>query len=122
MTHDVQQIKALKAYAHIPQIPTDPYNVPASLAITLLQYDQSIHLTPAQQATYSQAATMTNDNGWCCCQCWSWYAHSGLAKHLIAREHFYAAQVASVIYDEDCCGEAYEWDSLHRDSNWLRIY
>ncbi len=106
MTHYVQQIKALKAYAHIPQIPTDPYNVPASLAITLLQYDQSIHLTPAQQATYNHAATMTDDNGWCCCQCWAWYVHSGLAKHLIATRHFSAAQVAAVINEEDCCGGA----------------
>ena len=101
-----RQIKALKAYEHIPQIPTDPYNVPVSLAKTLLQYDQSIHLTPAQQATYHQAATMTNDHGWCCCQCWAWYVHSGLAKYLIARQHFSAAQVAAVINEEDCCGGA----------------
>ena len=101
-----QQIKALKAYAHISQIPTDPYNVPVSLAKTLLQYDQSIHLTPAQQATYNQAASMTNDNGWCCCQCWAWYVHAGLAKYLIATQHFSATQVAAVINEEDCCGGA----------------
>ena len=101
-----QQIKALKAYAHISQIPTDPYNVPVSLAKTLLQYDQSIHLTPAQQATYNQAATMTNDHGWCCCQCWAWYVHSGLAKYLITTQHFSAVQVVAVINEEDCCGGA----------------
>src|SRR5579863_3986130 len=48
-----QQIHALKAYAHIPQIPTDPYNVPVSLANTLLQYDQSIQLSATQQTTYN---------------------------------------------------------------------
>jgi len=101
-----RQILALKAYAHISQIPTDPYNVPVSLAKTLLQYDQSIQLTPAQQATYNQAATMTSDNGWCCCQCWAWYVHSGLAKYLIATQHFSAVQVATVINEEDCCGGA----------------
>jgi hypothetical protein len=101
-----RQILALKAYAHISQIPTDPYNVPVSLAKTLLQYDQSIQLTPAQQATYNQAATMTNDKGWCCCQCWAWYVHSGLAKYLIATQHFSAVQVATVINEEDCCGGA----------------
>jgi hypothetical protein len=101
-----QQIQALKAYATISQIPTDPYNVPVSLAKTLLQYDQSMHVTPAQQATYRQAATMTNDHGWCCCQCWAWYVHSGLAKYLIVAQHFSAAQVAAVINEEDCCGGA----------------
>ena len=101
-----QQIHALKAYAHIPQIPTDPYNVPVSLANTLLQYDQSIQLTAAQQAAYNQAATMTGDHGWCCCQCWAWYVHSGLAKYLITTRHFSAAQVAAVIDEEDCCGGA----------------
>ena len=106
MAHYKQQIHALKAYAHISQIPADPYNVPVSLANTLLHYDQSIHLTPAQQAIYNQAATMTNDNGWCCCQCWAWYVHSGLAKYLIATQHFSAGQVVAVINAEDCCGGA----------------
>ncbi len=101
-----QQIHALKAYAHIAQIPTDPYNVPVSLAKTLLHYDQSIQLTAAQQATYNQAATMTNDHGWCCCQCWAWYVHSGLAKYLITTQHFSAVQVVAVINEEDCCGGA----------------
>jgi len=101
-----QQIHALKAYAHISQIPADPYNVPVSLAKMLLQYDQSMHLTSAQQATYNQAATMTNDHGWCCCQCWAWYVHSGLAKYLIATQHFSAGQVVAVINEEDCCGGA----------------
>lgn len=106
VTHYTQQIHALKAYAAISQIPSDPYNVPVSLAKTLLQYDQSIQLTPAQQSTYDHAATMTNDHGWCCCQCWAWYAHSGLAKYLIATQHFSATQVATVINAEDCCGGA----------------
>ncbi len=104
LRHYEQQIHALKAFATIPQVPTDPYNVPVSLAKTLLLYDQSIHLTPAQQATYNHAASMTNDNGWCCCQSWAWYVHSGLAKYLIARHHFSAAQVVAVINEEDCCG------------------
>ena len=101
-----QQIHALKSYAHISQIPADPYNVPVSLAKTLLHYDQSIQLTAAQQAAYNQAATMTGDHGWCCCQCWAWYVHSGLAKYLITTQHFSAAQVAAVINEEDCCGGA----------------
>jgi hypothetical protein len=106
MTQYQQQIHALKAYAHISQIPADPYNVSVSLANTLLHYDESMQLTPAQQAIYNQAATMTDDHGWCCCQCWAWYVHSGLAKYLITTQHFSAAQVATVINAEDCCGGA----------------
>ncbi len=106
MTRYEQQIHALKAYTHISQIPADPYNVPVSLTNTLLHYAQSIHLTPAQQAMYNQAATLTSDNGWCCCQCGAWYVHSELAKYLSATQHFSAAQVAAVINAEDCCGGA----------------
>ena len=104
LQHYQKQITALKAYASVPQIPADPYNVPASLANSLLQSDQTISLTSAQQAVYNQAESMTQDHGWCCCQCWAWYAHSGLAKYLITARRFSAAQVAAVTDLEDCCG------------------
>lgn len=102
--HYQQQIAALKVYASIRQIPADPYNMPASLVNSLLQDDQTIALTPAQQTVYNRAASMTQDHGWCCCQCWAWYAHSGLAKYLITAHNFSAAQVATVTDLEDCCG------------------
>jgi hypothetical protein len=101
-----KQIAALKAYASISQIPADPYNVPTSLANSLLQDDQNIALTPGQQAVYDQAAGMTADHGWCCCRCWAWYTHSGLAKYLITAHNFSAAQVVAVTDLEDCCGGA----------------
>lgn len=104
--HYQRQVAGLRAYASIQQIPADPYNVPASLAENLLQDDQTISLTAAQQASYDQAAHMTDDHGWCCCQCWAWYAHSGLAKYLITAYSFSAAQVAAVTDLEDCCGGA----------------
>ena len=94
--HYQKQIAALKAYASIPQIAADPYNMPASLANSLMQDDQRIALTPAQQAVYNQASGMTDDHGWCCCQCWAWYTHSGLAKYLITTRNFSAAQVVTV--------------------------
>lgn len=101
-----RQVAALKAYASVPQIAADPYNMPASLADRLLHDDQSITLTAAQQAIFDQAARMTDDHGWCCCHCWAWYAHAGLAKDLITRRHFSAAQVVAVTNLEDCCGGA----------------
>ncbi len=104
--HYQQQIAALKAYASISQIPADPYNMPVSLANSRLQDDQNISLTPGQQAVYNQAAGTTADHGWCCCQCWAWYTHAGLAKYLITAHNFSAAQVVAVIDLEDCCGGA----------------
>ncbi len=104
--HYQRQIAALKAYASIPQIPADPYNISASLANSLLQYDQSITLTPSQQATYNQVSGLTDDHGWCCCQCWAWYAHSGLAKYLITARQYSVAQLVAVTNLEDCCGGA----------------
>jgi hypothetical protein len=102
--HYQRQIAGLKAYTGIPQVPADPYNMPAALASNLLQDDQSIVLTPAQQAIYDQAAGMTEDHAWCCCKCWAWYTRSGLAKFLVTAHHFTAPQVATVTDLEDCCG------------------
>ena len=104
--HYQRQIAALKAYASIPQIPADPYNVAASLASSMLQDDQTISLTPTQQATYNQASALTDDRSWCCCQCWAWYAHSGLAKYLITARQYSVVQLVAVTNLEDCCGGA----------------
>lgn len=106
LQHYQAQIFGLRAYSSVARIPADPYNVPAALANNLLQDDRNIALTPAQLATFNQAASMTTDHGWCCCQCWAWYAHAGLAKYLIAAQHFSATQVAAVTNLEDCCGGA----------------
>lgn len=106
LKHYEQQIAALKTYANISQLPQDPYNLPVTHAITLMNYDQSIQLLADQQTVYNQAASKTKDNGWCCCQCWAWYAHSGLAKYSITTQHFSAAQVVTITNAEDCCGGA----------------
>ena len=39
------QVESLKRYSDIAQIPSDPYDVPASLAKTLLEYQRTIQLT-----------------------------------------------------------------------------
>lgn len=98
------QVKALHRYAAIPQIPTDPYDVPVSAARGLLRYDKSIHLSARQQATYDRAMGMSREKGPCCCHCWRWTAFRGMSKYLIARAHWTASQVAILIDDVQGCG------------------
>lgn len=98
------QVKELNAYKDIPEIPKDPYDIPASLAKQLLGYDSSIKLDAAQQATFDKAMSMTPDKAPCCCKCWRWYAHSGLAKHLITARGFKAEEVGRVVAAVNGCG------------------
>lgn len=102
----VSQIKGLKQYSGIPQIPSDPYDVSAASAKQMLGYYDSIQLTSAQQGIYNSAKSKTDDQGWCCCQCWAWYTHAGLAKYLITQQNYTAQQVTAVTNLEDCCGGA----------------
>lgn len=103
-THYVSQINGLKNYSNIPTIPRDPYNVSAPLAKQMLSY-AAMALTPAQQAAYD-GALQTSKEGPCCCQCWAWYAHEGLAKDLISQYGWNAQQIADIWSLEDCCGGA----------------
>jgi hypothetical protein len=98
------QVKALHRYASIQQIPRDPYDVPVSLARRLLRYDNAIHLSARQQATYDLAMHMSREKGPCCCHCWRWTAFRGMSKYLIARGHWTASQVALIIDDVEGCG------------------
>lgn len=99
----VSQINGLKKYINIPQIPQNPYNVSVTSAKQMLGF-YNTQLTPAQQAIYDKAQSMTADKGWCCCQCWAWYAHAGLAKYLITQHSFNTEQIVAVTNLEDCCG------------------
>lgn len=99
----VSQINGLKAYANISQIPKDPYDVSADSAKQMLGF-YDIQLTPVQQSVFNKAQSMTADKGWCCCQCWAWYTHAGLAKYLITQHSFTAQQIVAVTNLEDCCG------------------
>lgn len=98
------QVKALHRYARITQIPTDPYDMPVSLARRLLGYDKSVHLSARQQATYDRAMSMSREKGPCCCHCWRWTAFRGMSKYLIARQSWRAPQVALLIDDVQGCG------------------
>ncbi len=100
------QITSLKTYTNIPQIPSDPYDMSVSSAKQMLGYYDNIQLTSSQQSVYDSAQSMTADKGWCCCQCWAWYTHAGLAKYLITQHNYTAQQVVAVTNLEDCCGGA----------------
>lgn len=102
----VTQTNDLRKYADVPEIPPDPYDIPVAGATQMLGFYDTITLSPPQQAVYTVAQSVTKDNGWCCCQCWAWYTHAGLAKFLITRRSYTAAQVADVTNLEDCCGGA----------------
>ena len=98
------QVSGLRAFSNVPEILTDPYDVPASLAKQLLADDSSITLTPAQVAVFNTASSMTHDHGWCCCRCWRWYMSEGLAKMLITKQHMGAAAIAHVVDLTNGCG------------------
>ena len=100
------QVTSLKKYASISQILPDPYDISLDSAKQMLGYFDNIQLNPAQQAIYDQAQKMTDDKGWCCCQCWAWYTHAGLAKYLISQHNFTIQQIVAVTNLEDCCGGA----------------
>ena len=100
----VGQVRGLKNYADIPQVPKDPYNISVVSAKEMLGFYDNIQLNAAQQSIYDMAQSMTADKGWCCCQCWAWYTHAGLAKYLITHNNYTAKQAVKVINLEDCCG------------------
>ncbi len=98
------QVRDLRKYREIAQIPVDPYDIPAGLAKKLFGFEQSIKLTPAQQAVYKRAMHLAPEGAPCCCECWRWHAFAGLSKYLIVQKHFSAKQVANVVGLIDGCG------------------
>ena len=100
----VEQLRRLKRYGAVAEIPADPYDVPLGLAKRLIAYDRTITLSPAQQKTYDHATTLSHEHGPCCCHCWRWTAFGGQAKYLIARRGYTAQQIAGVWDLEDGCG------------------
>jgi len=100
----VKQIRGLKAYADVGEIPPDPYNVEVGLAQRLFGFDKSYSLDADQQAVYDRAMKMADEHGPCCCHCWRYVAFRGQAKELIARRRYTASQIAQVWDLEDGCG------------------
>lgn len=101
-----EQVEGLRQYTDITQIPTDPYDIPASLARELLDYQASIQLTAQQQVIYDEAMTLSDEGGPCCCRCWRWYAFEGMGKYLITQRGWSAQQLAELWSLTDGCGGA----------------
>lgn len=98
------QVRELRTFAAIPQIPPDPYDIAVPLARSLFHDDDVISLSSDQITTYNRAIGMTEDKGPCCCHCWRWSMTAGLAKRLIGVNHLPAATVAGVIDSVNGCG------------------
>jgi len=99
-----RQVAALRRYAGIPQIPPDPYDIPAGLAQRLTRYQEAVRLTAAQRSVYQAAMRLAPERGPCCCHCWRWDAFQGLSDYLISQRHWPAARLAALIGDLDGCG------------------
>ena len=102
--HYVRQMHGLRAYARVPEIPTDPYDVSVTLARRLTSYAESITLTPSQQTAYDGAVKLSHEHGPCCCHCWRWTAFEGQANYLIARRGYNSRRIATIWNLEDGCG------------------
>ena len=110
----VEQVKGLRKYAAVPEIPTDPYDIPAGLAQGLMShYDEA--LTQDEQRVYDDAMVKSAEDGPCCCPCWRWQVFGGLAKYLIRERGFTGEQIAETWDLSDGCGGGAE----HRHS-WNR--
>ncbi|TSC74871.1 MAG: hypothetical protein G01um101430_688 [Parcubacteria group bacterium Gr01-1014_30] len=98
-----EQVEGLKKYANIPEIPSDPYDIEASLAKKLISY-YDMELTPQEQAAYDYAMENSHEKGPCCCKCWRWYVYGGLGKYLIRYYGFAGEQLTEVWNLSDGCG------------------
>ena len=102
----VRQIRGLKQYASVSEIPRDPYDIPVRLAKRLTSFASAIKLTSRQQAAYNRAAKLAGEHGPCCCHCWRWTAFEGQAKYLITQRGYDGRRIAAVWDLEDGCGGA----------------
>jgi len=99
----LKQIKGIRKYADIPQVPTDPYDLPASMAQKLTPYYEII-LNESERAAYSYAVEKSDMQGPCCCQCWRWKVYGGLGKFLIREHHFTGQQLVDLWNIAQGCG------------------
>ncbi len=98
-----EQVKGLKKYRNLAEIPPDPYDIDASLAKKMTDYYDT-QLTPDEQKAYDYAMANSDEKGPCCCKCWRWYVYGGLGKYLIKNYQFTGEQVTEVWNFSDGCG------------------
>ncbi len=99
-----EQVAGLKKFTDVPEIPSDPYDISASLAKKLLEYDTSITPTADEQKVLDKAVADSPEKGYCCCKCWRWYVYEGLSKYLVREKHFTAEQITDILANSDGCG------------------
>ncbi len=63
----VRQMRGLKQYASVSEIPRDPYDISVRLAKRLTAYATTIDLAPQQRTVYDNAVKMSAEHGPCCC-------------------------------------------------------
>lgn len=98
-----EQVDGLRKYRDIPEIPPDPYDIPAGIAQkSLAAYD--IALNADEQRAYDSAMAHAEEKGPCCCQCWRWRVFGGLGKSLIRERGFTGAQVTEIWNLSNGCG------------------
>ena len=100
-----EQVTGLKKYSNILEIPSDPYDIDATLAKQLKTY-YDVELTPEQQKAYDYAMANSMEKGPCCCKCWRWYVYGGLGKLLIQKYNFTGEQITEIWNLSDGCGGA----------------
>ena len=99
----VEQVKALRKYSAMREIPNDPYDIPAGTARQLMSYSD-LALSSEEQAAYDFAMANSDEKGPCCCQCWRWQVYGGLAKYLIRMRGFTGPQLVEVWNLSNGCG------------------
>lgn len=99
----IEQIEGLQQFRHIPEIPSDPYDIDVGFA-KMLQAYYEVQLTPDEQVAYDFAMEHSHEKGPCCCKCWRWYVYGGLGKLLIQKYQFTGEQVTEVWNLSDGCG------------------
>ena len=102
--HYMSQVRRLRAYARVPQIPKDPYDIPIGLAKRLLRYDSTIKLDARHRLAYGEAVKASHEHGPCCCHCWRWSTFEGQAKYLLTQVGYTPRRIARVWNLEDGCG------------------
>jgi hypothetical protein len=103
----VEQVRALRRYSHISQIPRDPYDIPVALVKRLLEYQGGIRLSQRERSIYTRGMETSRERGPCCCRCWRWTAFEGLSKYLIARREWRPRRLGRLIEALDGCGGAH---------------
>jgi hypothetical protein len=99
----VQQIKGIRKYVGLPEIPPDPYDIPAGLA-QKRSLDYDLALNAKEQAAYDFAMANSDMRGPCCCQCWRWRVYGGLGKRLIRDRQFTGPQLVDLWNIAQGCG------------------